>query len=74
MTKKDFQVIANTLAYCEAHCDNAEEAAMVEWVTEKFAETLKAAHPRFNVGTFTAAALPIKSRERKAAILAKLNA
>lgn len=59
MTRKDFELIAETLAYCEAHCDNADELTIVRWVAGHFGEALKSTNPRFDEGRFLVAALPI---------------
>jgi hypothetical protein len=56
MTRKDFELIAETLRYCDAHCDTDEETALVAWVAEKFGERLALAHPRFDVARFLKAA------------------
>lgn len=73
MTRKDFELIASTLAYCESHCDDDKETAMVEWIVEKFADALAAGHPRFNRGRFEVYALPIKHAELRRRIVEKLG-
>ncbi len=64
MTRKDFELIARALAYCEAHCDSEDETGVVRWVAETVGLHLKAEHPRFDSGRFHAAALPITAREQ----------
>jgi hypothetical protein len=56
MTRRDFELVAETLRYCAGHCDSEAETAIVAWVTEKFAEKLATTNPRFDAGRFTKAA------------------
>lgn len=57
MSRKDFELIAQTLRYCHAHCDTAQESTTVAWVAEKFSEFLAPTNPRFDAARFMAAAL-----------------
>ena len=59
MTRKDFECLAQTLAYCEAHCDSDDELRLIGWVTGHIAEALEREYPRFDEARFRAAANPI---------------
>jgi len=63
MTRKDFELIAATLRYCDAHTDTVEEERLVRWVAEKFADVLAGANPRFDRVRFVKAAQTAGSRE-----------
>ena len=58
MTRKDFELIAGTLRYCDAHCDahcddeTETETALVAWVAEKFADELAGTNARFDRARF----------------------
>lgn len=73
MTRKDLELLARALCYCESHCDNDTESDIVEWVTEKIADHIAVDHPRFNRGRFEKAANPIKSRFLAESIVAQLK-
>lgn len=55
MTKKDYEVIAQRLRYCNQHCDSDDEANIVEWVSEHIADALLSTNPRFDRERFITA-------------------
>jgi hypothetical protein len=42
------QIVAETLRYCDNHCDSKRELEIVEWVTEHMADAIAREYPRFD--------------------------
>ncbi len=55
MTRKDFQLIADTLHYCVNHCDTDEERNLLTWVSNHMADALSTPNSNFNHARFLAA-------------------
>lgn len=73
MTRKDFELIAGVLAYCEAHCDDDKESAIVEWVAGLFGDRLVATNERFDYARFMTASLPIATKQKAERVKAQLS-
>lgn len=73
MQKIDAGLVADVLAYCEAHADSDDEAALVHWISEHVGDAIKRTHPRFNVGEWAVRSTPIKMAALRSRILATLG-
>ena len=65
MAKVDTDVIADRLAYLEAHCDNEDETRLIDWFAEHMADAIQMnTGTRFSRNQFEILAQPIKHRAR----------
>jgi hypothetical protein len=62
VTRKDFELIADVFAYCEAHCDDPQESHLVRWIADHMADALAVTNDRFDRARFMAASLPLATR------------
>jgi hypothetical protein len=72
MQKIDAGIVADVLAYCEAHTDN-DEAQVLYWIAEHIGAAIKRDHPRFNLGEWQARSNPIRVAELRAAARARMR-
>jgi hypothetical protein len=71
MTRKDFCLIAEAIAEVEADYKGGFEDVLQD-VTEALSRRLKGTNPRFDSGRFEAAAMPLRSERKRAAVVAQV--
>ena len=71
MTRKDFELIAEAIAFVEKRYGGRGTNNVVMEIVEEIANAIEDEHPRFNRARFEMAALPILHEEKKQAFLAK---